>query len=120
MKIGDFVSIGSNSVVEAASIGNGVEIGKNCIIVSLRALLASRAKLILSKPTGTSHHHQGQRSDSRQQHRRPRDHHPELGRMGREPRSVDDVLCAALTCSLTFFSYSTTNDGPTRVDTGAH
>lgn len=34
MKIGDFVSIGSNSIVEAASIGNGVEIGKNCVIVS--------------------------------------------------------------------------------------
>lgn len=34
MKIGDFVSIGSNSIVEAASIGNGVEIGRNCIIVS--------------------------------------------------------------------------------------
>ncbi|ORY73848.1 trimeric LpxA-like protein [Leucosporidium creatinivorum] len=32
MKIGDYVSIGSNSIVEAASIGNGVEIGKNCII----------------------------------------------------------------------------------------
>ena len=33
MKIGDYVSIGSNSIVEAASIGTGVEIGKNCIIV---------------------------------------------------------------------------------------
>lgn len=33
MKIGDFVSIGPRSIVEAASIGNGVEIGKNCIIV---------------------------------------------------------------------------------------
>ncbi|GAA5858867.1 hypothetical protein JCM8547_007134 [Rhodosporidiobolus lusitaniae] len=32
MKIGDHVSIGANSVVEAASIGTGVEIGKNCII----------------------------------------------------------------------------------------
>lgn len=34
-KIGDFVSIGAGSIVEAASIGNGVEIGKNCIIVRL-------------------------------------------------------------------------------------
>jgi dynactin-5 len=33
MKIGDFVHIGTNSVVEAASIGNYVEIGKNCVIV---------------------------------------------------------------------------------------
>lgn len=33
MKIGDYVTIGANSVVEAASIGNGVEIGKGCIIV---------------------------------------------------------------------------------------
>lgn len=34
MKIGDFVSIGPSSIVEAATIGNGVEIGKNCIIES--------------------------------------------------------------------------------------
>jgi UDP-3-O-[3-hydroxymyristoyl] glucosamine N-acyltransferase len=33
MKIGDFVHIGANSVVEAATIGNHVEIGKNCVIV---------------------------------------------------------------------------------------
>lgn len=34
MEIGNHVTIGANSVVEAATIGNGVEIGKNCIIVS--------------------------------------------------------------------------------------
>ena len=33
MKIGDYVHIGANSVVEAATIGSHVEIGKNCIIV---------------------------------------------------------------------------------------
>ena len=33
MKIGDFVHIGANTVVEAATIGNHVEIGKNCVIV---------------------------------------------------------------------------------------
>ncbi|KAG0663754.1 hypothetical protein C6P46_002323 [Rhodotorula mucilaginosa] len=32
MKIGDLVTIGAGSVVEAATIGNGVEIGKGCII----------------------------------------------------------------------------------------
>ncbi|KAJ1679324.1 hypothetical protein EV182_002282 [Spiromyces aspiralis] len=32
MKIGDYVSIGENSIVEAASIGSYVHIGKNCII----------------------------------------------------------------------------------------
>ncbi|MBW0502578.1 hypothetical protein O181_042293 [Austropuccinia psidii MF-1] len=32
MKIGDHVHIGKDSVVEAASIGNFVEIGKNCVI----------------------------------------------------------------------------------------
>ncbi|KXS16314.1 dynactin, subunit p25 [Gonapodya prolifera JEL478] len=32
VKIGDFVHIGSNSVVEAASIGNGVRIGKNVVV----------------------------------------------------------------------------------------
>ena len=34
MKIGDYVHIGANTVVEAATIGNHVEIGKNCVIVS--------------------------------------------------------------------------------------
>ena len=33
MKVGDFVHIGANTVVEAATIGNHVEIGKNCVIV---------------------------------------------------------------------------------------
>ena len=33
MKLGDLVTIGAGSVVEAATIGNGVEIGKGCIIV---------------------------------------------------------------------------------------
>lgn len=40
MKIGDHVHIGAGSVVEAAAIGNDVEIGKNCIIVSTLSLLA--------------------------------------------------------------------------------
>lgn len=34
MKVGDFVHIGANTIVEAATIGNHVEIGKNCVIVS--------------------------------------------------------------------------------------
>ncbi|GAA5959826.1 hypothetical protein JCM3765_000115 [Sporobolomyces pararoseus] len=38
MKIGDYVTIGSSSVVEAASIGTGVEIGKNCIVGPLAIL----------------------------------------------------------------------------------
>lgn len=33
VKIGDFVTIGAGSIVEAAVIGNFVEIGKNCVIV---------------------------------------------------------------------------------------
>ncbi|GAA6011228.1 hypothetical protein JCM11491_006766 [Sporobolomyces phaffii] len=32
MKIGDYVTIGPSCVIEAAQIGTGVEIGKNCII----------------------------------------------------------------------------------------
>jgi dynactin 5 len=35
MKVGDHVQIGAGSVVEAATIGNHVEIGRNCIIVNL-------------------------------------------------------------------------------------
>ncbi|CEQ40741.1 SPOSA6832_02372 [Sporobolomyces salmonicolor] len=38
MKIGDYVSIGPGSVVEAASIGTGVEIGKGCIVGPLAIL----------------------------------------------------------------------------------
>ena len=33
MKIGDHVHIGAGTAVEAATIGNNVEIGKNCVIV---------------------------------------------------------------------------------------
>ena len=40
MEIGNHVIIGANSVVEAATIGNGVEIGKNCIIVCYRLTFA--------------------------------------------------------------------------------
>jgi len=35
MKIGDHVHIGAFSVVEAATIGNHVEIGKHCVIASI-------------------------------------------------------------------------------------
>ncbi|GJN92339.1 hypothetical protein Rhopal_005369-T1 [Rhodotorula paludigena] len=38
MRIGDHVSIGAGSVVEAASIGTGVEIGRGCIIGPLAIL----------------------------------------------------------------------------------
>lgn len=34
MKIGDHVHIGAGTIVEAATIGNHVEVGKNCVIVS--------------------------------------------------------------------------------------
>jgi dynactin-5 len=37
MKIGDYVHIGANTIVEAATIGNHVEIGKNCVIVNTLA-----------------------------------------------------------------------------------
>ena len=42
MKIGNFVHIGAGSVVEAATIGDSVQIGKNCIIVSPTRLIAAR------------------------------------------------------------------------------
>lgn len=43
MKIGDYVHIGANSVIEAATIGNHVVIGKNCIIVGGLSYLAHKA-----------------------------------------------------------------------------
>jgi dynactin-5 len=36
MKIGDHVTIGEGSIVEAATIGSHVNIGKNCIIVRVK------------------------------------------------------------------------------------
>ena len=50
MKIGDYVHIGAGTVVEAAQIGNHVEIGKNCIIVRVRP--AGCALLELKDPAG--------------------------------------------------------------------
>src|ERR1700731_3489139 len=38
MKIGDHVHIGAGTVIEAATVGNHVEIGKNCIIVCVSFL----------------------------------------------------------------------------------
>jgi dynactin-5 len=50
MKISDYVSIGENSVIEAASIGNMVQIGKNCVIVrSKQDLLVMAYVLITSR-----------------------------------------------------------------------
>lgn len=34
MKIGDHVTIGEGTIVQAANIGSFVSIGKNCVIVS--------------------------------------------------------------------------------------
>ena len=45
MKVGDYVHIGANTIVEAATIGNNVEIGKNCVIVNTNACLISRLRL---------------------------------------------------------------------------
>lgn len=45
MKIGDYVHIGANTVVEAATIGNHVEIGKNCVIVSRMCLLSGGGRI---------------------------------------------------------------------------
>lgn len=33
VRISDFVHVGADSIIEAAQIGSGVEIGDNCIIV---------------------------------------------------------------------------------------
>lgn len=46
MKVGDYVHIGANTIVEAATIGNHVEIGKNCVIVNTIRLSASSISLL--------------------------------------------------------------------------
>jgi acetyltransferase-like isoleucine patch superfamily enzyme len=45
MKVGDYVHIGANTIVEAATIGNHVEIGKNCVIVNTVVFLSSSSLL---------------------------------------------------------------------------
>lgn len=49
MKIGDYVHIGANTIVEAATIGNHVEIGKNCVIVNTFARLLHLSLLTFSR-----------------------------------------------------------------------
>ncbi len=66
MKIGDYVHIGANTIVEAATIGNHVEIGKNCVIVNTLARpfhfsLLTYA-LFFASP-GEIHNYQGLRKD---------------------------------------------------------
>ncbi|KDE07652.1 dynactin 5 [Microbotryum lychnidis-dioicae p1A1 Lamole] len=51
MKIGDFVHIGAGSIVEAATIGSGVEIGKNCIIGSM-SIIKDNAKILDNSVVG--------------------------------------------------------------------
>lgn len=48
MKIGDHVHVGAGTVVEAATIGNNVEIGKNCVIV--RPSLSTSLLLLRTRP----------------------------------------------------------------------
>jgi acetyltransferase-like isoleucine patch superfamily enzyme len=66
MKVGDYVHIGANTVVEAATIGNHVEIGKNCVIVNNACLLPlrfSRRVCVWFASAGEIHNHQGLRKD---------------------------------------------------------
>src|SRR4051812_16303041 len=48
MKIGDHVTIGENTIVEAATIGSFVHIGKNCVIVRARSVLVPQSARKLS------------------------------------------------------------------------
>lgn len=68
MKIGDHVHIGAGSVVEAATIGSHVEIGKNCVIVSLMCSNEFNTVNFSLRTSGQVHHHQGLRQDRRQHH----------------------------------------------------
>jgi serine acetyltransferase len=65
MKVGDFVHIGANTTVEAATIGNHVEIGKNCVIVSQFRRVRLCFSLHALTSAGKIHHYQGLRKDCR-------------------------------------------------------
>ena len=66
MKIGDHVHIGAGSVVEAATIGNYVEIGKNCVIVSNMYASPDTHILTTLNLIGEIQHDQGLCTDSGQ------------------------------------------------------
>lgn len=60
VKIGDYVSIGQGSIIEAAQIGNGVQIGNNCIIVRVSFLcptLTYCSMTLMYDPSGVIGHH---------------------------------------------------------------
>lgn len=69
MKVGDYVHIGANTIVEAATIGNHVEIGKNCVIVKCVSLsfifCASHVCVWFFASAGEIHNYQGLRKDCR-------------------------------------------------------
>jgi acetyltransferase-like isoleucine patch superfamily enzyme len=82
MKVGDFVHIGANTIVEAATIGNHVEIGKNCVIVRNFLQLVQFRHIRFSQIlcTGKVYDHQGLCKDCGR-HRHPSQH----GRPGADP-----------------------------------
>lgn len=61
MKIGEHVTIGEGSIIEAATIGSYVSIGKNCIIVSIAPLPLSGTSglTVCVLYIGPICHHQG-------------------------------------------------------------
>lgn len=58
-KIGDHVYMGSGTISEAASIGNCVYIGQNCVIVWFYILHLVQGRLVSHYALGPFRHHQG-------------------------------------------------------------
>lgn len=107
MKMGDFVTIGQNCIIEAVSIGNGSEIEDDCIIVRLWSKCSHSSGRVgfpahsdvldcVSDLTGRIRHHQRFRDHRTRHSLVPEYRLPELDPLGGKSWSVTSSCYSAL------------------------